>query len=179
MIERDMRNLVRAFFEIPLELKLIGADLVITLVALLMLLGPVRLEPAITSGVLMTLAALVVASIVNVVLVRLALRPVNSLAHVAWLVSQGLLGARVPKFPGADQKMAELSATINHLLDELVVQRAVIARLAEERRSVALADDHPVPRLARVRVSRAKVQSLHSPDCVSAVTLSVSSGARL
>ena len=167
----------RALLGVPLELKLIGANLLITLVALLVLFAPVRPGTTLTTDAIVTVAALVAASIVNVIVVRLALRPVNDLAHVAWLVSQGLLGARVPESPATDHKLARLSETINHLLDEVVVERDMIARLTEERRSANVIDDILVQSLATVRVSRDKVQSLHCPDYVSAATLPVSSRA--
>ena len=117
---------------IPLELKLLGANLVIMAAAVLMLFGPVKLEPARLTDALIVVAALSVAAIVNFVLVRLAIRPIKVLTRFAWLVSEGLRGERVPESIVADRDLTQLSATINRLLDDLVTERVQINKLAEE-----------------------------------------------
>jgi methyl-accepting chemotaxis protein len=118
--------------QIPLELKLLGANLMIMLVAVLMLLGPFSLEPTRLTDALIVVTALGVASIVSFVVVRLALRPVKSLTRVGWLVSEGALGARVPSSVVADSELAQLSTTINELLDDLVAERDEVRKLGGE-----------------------------------------------
>jgi hypothetical protein len=119
-------------FGVPLELKLLGANLIIMVVAVLMLFGPLRLEPTRLTDAVIVVAALLVAATVNFVLVRLALRPIKGLTRVAWLVSEGLRGERVPQSIVADSELTRLSATMNQLLDDLVEERVQINKLAEE-----------------------------------------------
>jgi hypothetical protein len=64
--------------------------------------------------------------------VRLALRPVKDIARIAWLVSEGVRGERVPESIVADSELIQLSATINQLLDELVSERIQINKLAAD-----------------------------------------------
>jgi methyl-accepting chemotaxis protein len=126
---------------IPLELKLLGANLVIMAAAVLLLFGPLRLEPTRITDALIVVAALAVGAVVNFILVRLALRPVKDLTHVAWLVSEGLRGARVPASITADSELTQLSTTINQLLDDLVTDRVKINKLARELATAAHRDD--------------------------------------
>jgi hypothetical protein len=88
---------LRTILGVPLEMKLLGANLIIMLAAVAMLFGPIKFEPTRLLDAIVVVAALAAGSLVNIALVRLALRPINSLTQVAWLVSQGLLGARVPR----------------------------------------------------------------------------------
>ena|SRR5688500_4382321 len=117
---------------IPLEMKLLAANLMITAVAVLLLFGPVRFESDRLMDAIFVATALGAGSLVNFCLVRLALRPVRSLTQVAWLVSEGLLGARVPSSTTADRQLTQLSLTINGLLDDLVNERARISKLSGE-----------------------------------------------
>jgi methyl-accepting chemotaxis protein len=117
---------------IRLELKLLGANLIIMVVAVLMLFGPFRFEPTLLMDAVIVVGALGVGSIASFVLVRLALRPVKNLTHVAWLVSEGVLGARVPTSVLADRELVQLSTTINELLDDLVAEQDQIRKLWAE-----------------------------------------------
>lgn len=96
----------RTVLAIPLELKLFGANLIIMIVAVTMLFGPIRLEPTRLTDALVVMSSLLLGSIVSFAVVRVALRPVASLTEVGWLVSQGLLGARVPPSIMADRELA-------------------------------------------------------------------------
>ena len=148
---------VQSVFRIPLELKILGANLSIMVAAVFMLLGPIRLVSTRLTEALIVVAALGLGAIVNFFLVRLALRPIDSLTHVAWLVSQGRLGARVPPSMMADRDLRQLSATINELLDDLVAERDKTSRIGAEasRNPVRLAgrsrgiDSTPALRLRR------------------------------
>jgi hypothetical protein len=126
---RSVPEWLESVLRIPLELKILGANLIIMIVALFALFGPVRVEPTPTVEALIVVAALGVGAMVNFFLIKLALRPIASLTHVAWLVSQGLLGARVPSSPMADRELTQLGLTINQLLDDLVAERSRTARL--------------------------------------------------
>jgi nitrogen fixation/metabolism regulation signal transduction histidine kinase len=114
-------------------MKLLGANLIIMLAAVAMLFGPIKFEPTRFVDAIVVVAALAAGSLVNIVLVRLALRPINSLTQVAWLVSQGLLGARVPASIMADRELTQLSRTVNQLLDDIVAQRDKIDSMSKMR----------------------------------------------
>jgi HAMP domain-containing protein len=100
--------------------------------AMVLLFGPLRLEPTRLTEALIVVAALGVGAVVNFLLVRLALRPVKDIARIAWLVSEGVRGERVPESIVADSELIQLSATINQLLDELVSERIQINKLAAD-----------------------------------------------
>jgi HAMP domain-containing protein len=126
--QRSMPGWVETILRIPLALKISGANLIIMVVAVFMLFGPMQLEPDRLTDAVIVVSALAAGAVVNFFLVRLALRPVGTLTQVAWLVSQGLLGARVPASIMADRELMQLSATINGLLDDLVAERDKLAR---------------------------------------------------
>jgi hypothetical protein len=100
--------------------------------AMVLLFGPLRLEPTRLTEALIVVAALGVGAVVNIHLVRLAQRPVKDNARIAWLVSEGVRGERVPESIVADSELIQLSATINQLLDELVSERIQINKLAAD-----------------------------------------------
>lgn len=115
--------------EVPLELKLLGANLVIVGVAFLLLFGPVKLQPSRLTDAYIVVAVLMLGAAVNIGLVRLALRPLTSIERVAKWVSQGRLGERVPSSVVADHELARLSRTINQMLDSLAADRKRIETL--------------------------------------------------
>jgi methyl-accepting chemotaxis protein len=138
---------------IPLEVKLLGANLVILATAVLMLFGPVRLEPTRLTDALVVVAGLGVGAFVNFALVRLALRPIKTLTRVGWLVSEGLRGARVPESIVADSELTQLSTTINQLLDDLVTDRVKINKLTRELANAARRGDGPMRGVDSIRFS--------------------------
>src|SRR5688500_16046666 len=87
---------LRAILGIPLEIKLVGASLIILALAALALFGPIRAQQGRVTDIFVVVGALIVGAIVNIALVRLALRPVNALERVARLVSEGRYAERVP-----------------------------------------------------------------------------------
>jgi signal transduction histidine kinase len=127
-----LRRLLRAILGIPLELKLLGANLVIIGVAVLVLFGPFRLNPGRLTDVAVVLTALCISAVVNFALVRLALRPIKTLEYVAGRVSQGRLAERVPTSIVADRDLAQLSTTINDMLDSLSAGRERMRKLGAE-----------------------------------------------
>lgn len=70
--------------------------------------------------------------VVNVVLVVIALRPLHDLQQTAQRVWSGDLRARVPASLLADAELAQLSSTLNVLLDGLTSDREQMRRLASE-----------------------------------------------
>ena len=118
--------------EVPLEMKLLGANLIIVAVAGLLLFGPVPLHPTRLTDAYIVVAALILGATVNLVLVRLALGPIQSLERVAKWVSEGRLAERVPASIIADHELTRLSKTINEMLDSLAAARERMERLGAE-----------------------------------------------
>jgi signal transduction histidine kinase len=123
---------LRFVLEVPLEMKLLGANLIIVAVAGLLLFGPVQLQPARLTDAYIVVVALILGATVNLVLVRLALGPIESLERVARWVSEGRLAERVPTSIVADHELARLSKTINEMLDSLAAGRERVERLGAE-----------------------------------------------
>ena len=118
--------------EVPLEVKLLGANLIIVGIAFLLLFVPVHLQRSRLTDAYIVVAVLMLGAAVNVGLVRLALRPLKSIERVAKWVSQGRLGERVPTSIVADHELARLSRTINEMLDILAADRKRIETLGAE-----------------------------------------------
>jgi signal transduction histidine kinase len=138
---------LRLILEVPLEIKLLGANLIIVVVAGLLLFGPLQLQPARLTDAYIVVAALILGATMNLMLVRLALGPIESLERVARWVSEGRLAERVPASIVADHELARLSKTINQMLDSLAAGRERVERLgaeviyAEERERSQVAQD--------------------------------------
>ena len=113
-------------------MKLLGANLIIVAVAGLLLFGPLELQPARLTDAYIVAAALILGATVNLVLVRLALGPIESLERVARWVSEGRLAERVPASIIADHELARLSKTINEMLDSLAAGRERVETLGAE-----------------------------------------------
>jgi signal transduction histidine kinase len=87
-----------------------------------------------------------IGAIVNLALVRLALRPIDALQRVAKLVSQGRLSERVPPSIVADRELTQLSSTINEMLDSLAAGRDRMRKLGAE---VVYAEERERAQVAR------------------------------
>jgi len=123
---------VRAVLGIPLELKLLGANLIIVAVAVFVLLGPAPSQPGYLTGASIVVTGLMLGGLVNFVLVRLALRPIGALERVAKRVSEGRLGDRVPASLIADRELTRLSTTLNEMLDTLATSRERMRKLGAQ-----------------------------------------------
>ena len=124
-------HMVRSILQVPLEMKLLGANLIIVVMAIALMFGPVQ-RPARIVDAFVVVAALSIGAMVNFALVRVALRPIESLERVARWVSEGRLAARVPDSMIADHELARLSKTINGMLDSLAAGRERLEKLGEE-----------------------------------------------
>lgn len=138
------RRMTRQVLSVPLLTKIIGANAIIV-VAGFGYLAIVGGSSERASAIAMSLV-LIAASVVNVALVRIALRPLNDLQFLAQRVSTGDFDARGQPSPFADAELQALGSTINGLLDSLVVERTRIRQLGRE---VIYAQDRE-----RARVSR-------------------------
>jgi len=130
---------------VPLLGKLVGANLLIVLAALVVVVAE-RQGVLPGNAVSILSIALAVSLMVNLGLVYVALRPLSELELTAARVSAGDLGARVAPSPLADRDMAQLGATLNTLLDNLTNDRARVRRLAAQ---VISAQDEERARVAR------------------------------
>lgn len=133
------------FLQIPLIGKVAGANLVIVLAALVAVGLQERLNLP-THTVYILAVALGLSLVVNLLLVYVALRPLNDLKATAARVASGDLAARVPPSILAGRDMARVSATFNEVLDRLMEDRARVRRLASQ---VISAQDEERARLAR------------------------------
>ena len=138
---------LRLILEVPLEMKLLGANLIIVGVAVLLLFGPIQLQPTRLTDAYIVVAAMILGAAVNFELVSLALGPIESLERVAKWVSEGRLAERVPASMMADHELARLSKTMNEMLDSLAAGRERMEKLdaeviyAEERERSQVAQE--------------------------------------
>jgi signal transduction histidine kinase len=110
---------------VPLLGKLLGANLLLVVVAIV----AHYMMPAMATTVQLAVV-LVLSFAVTALLVWLALRPVNLLEATADRVSHGDFSARVAESPLADRSIGKLTATMNRLLDRVESDRARIHYLA-------------------------------------------------
>jgi signal transduction histidine kinase len=136
---------MRSILGIPLEMKLLGANLIIVIAAVLLLRAN-SIQPAYLGGSYVFVVALIVGAVVNLALVKLALRPIDALERVARRVSEGHLAERVPGSLVADGGLAHLSTTINVMLDSLEGGRDQMRKLGAE---VVYAGERERSRVAR------------------------------
>lgn len=152
---------------VPLLAKLLGANLLVGVVLAAVVTH--QTGGALQDRLLLVLfASLGVSLVVNVLLVALALRPLNSVEGTAAEVWRGDYDARVPPSPLADRDMARLGSTLNLLLDSLLHERRRMRGLAAQ---VIEAQDAERSRIAR---------ELHdsTAQTLTAVTLQLSAVAR-
>jgi signal transduction histidine kinase len=122
-----VRAAVRRFLSTPLVKKLIVADLVINITALVV----VQRAPQETSTEILVGAFLVTLAL-NGLLVYWALLPLRTLEETARRVSKGNLGARFAAPAMGDRNIARIGATFNDLLDGLTADRARVRYLASQ-----------------------------------------------
>ncbi len=121
---------LRGVLRIPLVLKVMGANGLIVAVALVLVGGGLWGEDQ--GQLIVMLVALALATVVNLVLVSLALSPIAELVMVASRVSRGEFTIRAARSLVADPQLANLTETINSLLDSLAAERRRIQKLGAE-----------------------------------------------
>jgi signal transduction histidine kinase len=124
-----MRRITQRILGVPLVAKLLGANVLIVASALVVQTLAFNGRRAELVAVLIALAS---ALIVNLILVRFALEPIEELEDLAHRVSQGDFDARGNPSPFADKDLAKLRDTVNHLLDSLARERKRIQDLGAE-----------------------------------------------
>jgi len=136
----------RRILGIPLEVKLLGANLIILGVAALALFGPIHVEPGRVSSISVVVGALAIGAVVNFALMKLALHPIKTLERVARRVSAGRLSERVPSSVVADPELTQLANTLNEMLDNLAAGRERMRKLGAE---VVYAEERERAQVAR------------------------------
>jgi signal transduction histidine kinase len=120
------------FLAVPLSTKLVGVNALIVIAALGAALYTHRGDAEDAKLLALMASALALSLVVSVGLVTAALRPLRYLEQAAGRVSGGDLAARVPPSALADRNIARIGRTLNHLLDDLIADRARTHRLASE-----------------------------------------------
>lgn len=139
-----LRSLLQSLLRIPLVLKVTGANALVVTVALVLVGNGLWGENQ--GQLVVVLGALTIVCIVNLLLVRLALSPINELERVAERVSRGDFAARSLPSLVSDPQLAKLSDTVNALLDSLAAERRRIQKLGVE---VVTAQDTERAHIAR------------------------------
>jgi signal transduction histidine kinase len=123
---------LRAILGVPLEQKVLGANLVVLTIAVALLISPLNGGHVRWADMSVLLAALTVGAMASYGLIRIALKPVKELEQIARKVSLGRVSERVPPSLVADPDLAHLAATMNEMLDNLATGRRRMAKLAAD-----------------------------------------------
>src|SRR6266568_8278672 len=127
---RAVTAVLQGVLRIPLFLKVMGANGLIVAVALVLVGSGFWGEDQ--GKLLVMLGALAIATVVNLILVSLALSPIAELERVARRVSRGEFTIRAGQSLVADPQLVNLTETINALLDSLAAERRRIQKLGSE-----------------------------------------------
>lgn len=121
-----------AILRVPLVGKIAGANAVIVVSALAVAVGGGDPGPAAERFTLVLAAALTISLVVNVILVLIALGPLDALETTAQRIWRGEMEARVPHSPIADADLQRIGSAFNALLDGLTSDRARMRSLAAQ-----------------------------------------------
>lgn len=124
-----VRSIARRILAVPLVAKLVGANVIIVASAVLLQSFAFSGRTAELVTVVIGLSA---ALLVNLVLVRVALKPIDELENLAERVSGGDFEARGEPSVFADKELARLGQTVNQLLDALAAERRRIQELGAQ-----------------------------------------------
>lgn len=122
-----LTRLVKWVLALPLFVKLLGANAMVVLVAL-----TAGRAAGLQTSIALAAAALAAAIGLNMLLVRLALLPLDELERVAHQVISGEFQARVSVLPTADAQVVRLARAINTLLSTAAQQKAQLQQLMRE-----------------------------------------------
>ena len=125
-----MRVVVR-FLRLPLAVKLAGANALLLLASIAACWRLYR-GADVWSELAIAALALVGGIVVNIALVRIALRPLHELESAAQRVWSGDFNARASTSSVADPELDRVSRTFNLLLDSILAERTHIRELATE-----------------------------------------------
>jgi signal transduction histidine kinase len=137
---------LRAILGVPLEQKVLGANLIVLAIAVALLFSPINGGYVRWADIAVLLASLSIGALTSVALIKVALKPVKTLEQIASKVSEGRLSERVPPSLIADPDLALLASTMNAMLDNLSAGRKRMAKLAAD---VVYAQEEERARVAR------------------------------
>jgi signal transduction histidine kinase len=127
-----MARSITWLLRLPLAIKLVGANALMLLVAVIALWSVHQPVPGAWRALVISGIALAGGATVTILLVTLALRPLRDLEAAARRVWGGDLEARVAPSPIADRELSRIGGTLNLLLDGLTADRARMRALAAE-----------------------------------------------
>ncbi len=149
---RRLPPFVRRLLRVPLFYKILIANAALVLVGTIfgsaVTAGYVRERPEASTLELVGLLAaigILATVLVNAVILRLALQPLETLEKTAERVQGGDVEARAPRSPVADRELDDLTTTFNGMLDALAAYRERLREVAaralgaaeEERKRIA------------------------------------------
>ena len=136
-----------AFLRVGLAWKLAGANLLIAMAAIAAIASGHRFGKHGMPTLLVVTATIIAALAVNLILVRIALRPLHELETTVQRVVEGDFAARVPRSAIADVEMTRVASVVNALLDTVSTDRVRMRQLAShiidmsERQRAAVAHE--------------------------------------
>jgi two-component system, NarL family, sensor histidine kinase UhpB len=175
----------RGLLRIPLFYKILlanaGIIMVGAVIGTLATMRFLRTEPGHSPAEIVVPLALVgvgVTMLVNALILRLALGPLNQLEETAALVQAGNLDARAPLSPLADRELERLTRTFNAMLDNLatyrkrtrdVAARALHAEEEERKRIARELHDETAQSLAALLIRLRLARGIDDPAARSAL----------
>ena len=130
--EAEATIVMQRFLKVPLGAKLAGANALVAVAALGASYAAFHDSGAEWPLISVVTVALAIGLAVNLLLVRIALRPIRDLELTATRVWAGDLETRVPRSRVADAELAQVGGTVNFLLNALSEDRARVRTLAKE-----------------------------------------------
>jgi len=117
-------------FRVPLSGKLLGANLLVGLIALASLFFARTSSETLTQSLVVAVSAVMFSIVANIALVTVALRPLRELERTAQRVWAGDLSVRARPSGTEDPNLGRVRSAINLLLDGMHSDRARMRRLA-------------------------------------------------
>jgi signal transduction histidine kinase len=130
--QRQPPSWLVAPLRVPLVAKIAGANALVVVTAMVVALAAGDGTPTSARLTALVAAALGASLVVSVVLVLVALRPLDDLERVARRVWSGDLSARVPETLLADPDIERVGQAFNSILDSLTRERERIRELASQ-----------------------------------------------
>jgi signal transduction histidine kinase len=161
-------GIVDRIMRVPLSGKVLGANLLVALIALLSLFIAHKPGETLTQSLVVAVCAVGFSLVANIILVTVALRPLRELERTAQRVWAGDLSVRARSTQTEDQDLGRVRSAINLLLDGMHHDRARMRRLALH--AITVGDGE------RARVGRELHES--SAQWLAGLTLELSAMAR-
>ncbi len=117
-------------FRVPLSGKLLGANLLVAVIALASLFIARSTNESLTENLVVAVSAVMFSIVANIALVTVALRPLRELERTAQRVWAGDLSVRARPTHTEDPDLGRVRSAINLLLDGMHHDRARMRRLA-------------------------------------------------